>query len=84
MNALSEPQRLAFTNTYTNVTHSVTDFYSANMEEMLLGLRNRDVVMNGACGFFDLGGNSLAVCSAVHHGQVNKQDDTTSDYTSAK
>ncbi|SYX83930.1 hypothetical protein [Paenibacillus alvei] len=84
MNALSEPQRLAFTNTYTNVTHSVIDFYSANVEEMLLGLRSRNAKMNGVSGFFDPDGNSLAVCSAVHHGQVNKQDDTTSDYTSAK
>jgi len=79
-----DEQRLAFTNTYTNVTHSVIDFYSANVSEMLLGLRNRDVVMNGASGFFDPDGNSLAVCSAVHRGQVNKQDDITSDCKFAK
>ncbi|WP_268625251.1 hypothetical protein [Paenibacillus alvei] len=79
-----DEQRLAFTNTYTDVTHSVIDFYSANVEEMLIGLRSRNVMMNGVSGFFDPDGNSLAVCSAVHHGQVNKQDDTTSDCTFAK
>ncbi|MDT8977769.1 VOC family protein [Paenibacillus sp. chi10] len=65
-----DEQRLAFTNTYTDVTHSVIDFYSANVEEMLIGLRSRIVMMNGVSGFFDPDGNSLAVCSAVHYGQV--------------
>lgn len=48
-----DEQRLAFVNTYTNVTHSVIDFYSANVEPMLTGLRTRKVIMNGASGFFD-------------------------------
>lgn len=65
-----DERRLAFVNTYTNVTHSVIDFYSAHVEPMLAGLRGHKVKMNGVSGFFDPDGNSLAVCSAVHQGQV--------------
>ncbi|MGG4036506.1 VOC family protein [Paenibacillus cisolokensis] len=68
--ATEDEQRLAFVNTYTNVTHSVIDFYSANVEPMLSGLRSRGVQMNGVSGFFDPEGNSLAVCNAVHRGQL--------------
>ncbi|MBW7475582.1 sigma-70 family RNA polymerase sigma factor [Paenibacillus oenotherae] len=66
-----DEQRLGFVNTYTKVTHSVVDFYSANVEPMLTGLRTRKVKMNGTSGFFDPDGNSLAVCSAIHRGQVS-------------
>ncbi|MFC5404325.1 sigma-70 family RNA polymerase sigma factor [Cohnella soli] len=66
-----DEQRLAFVNSYANVTHSVIDFYTANVEPMLTGLRTRKVKMNGASGFFDPDGNSLAICSAVHRGQVS-------------
>jgi catechol 2,3-dioxygenase-like lactoylglutathione lyase family enzyme len=66
-----DEQRLAFVNTYTNVTHSVIDFYSANVTLLLTELQSRGVQMNGTGGFFDPDGNSLAVCSAVHRGQVN-------------
>lgn len=66
----ADEQRLAFVNTLTDVTHSVIDFYTANVEPMLTGLRARGVQMNGISGFFDPDGNSLAVCSAVHLGQV--------------
>jgi catechol 2,3-dioxygenase-like lactoylglutathione lyase family enzyme/predicted DNA-binding protein YlxM (UPF0122 family) len=68
-----DEQRLAFVNTYTNVTHSVIDFYSTNVEPMLTGFLTRGEKMNGASGFFDPDGNSLAVCNAVHRGQVSKK-----------
>lgn len=65
-----DDQRLAFVNTHTGVTHSVIDFYSANVKSILADLHVRGVRMNGASGFFDPDGNSLAVCSTVHRGQV--------------
>ncbi|WP_159882049.1 sigma-70 family RNA polymerase sigma factor [Paenibacillus puerhi] len=67
---LVDDQPLAFVNTHTKRTHSVIDFYSPDVELMLTGLRTRGVRMNGESGFFDPDGNSLAVCSAVHQGQV--------------
>ena len=65
-----DEQRLTFLNTYTNVTHSVIDFYSANVEPIIAGLRNRGVKMNGSSGFFDPDGNSLAISHIVHQGQL--------------
>ncbi|QMV42030.1 sigma-70 family RNA polymerase sigma factor [Cohnella cholangitidis] len=69
-----DEQRLTFKNTYTNVTHSVIDFYSADVDTFLTGLRNRKIPMNGQSGFFDPDGNSLAVCDAVHRGQARDKE----------
>lgn len=46
-------------NTYMNVTHSVIDFYSANVESLLSGVRACGEKMNGVCEFFDPDRNSL-------------------------
>ncbi|MDB5053710.1 MAG: polymerase sigma factor [Bacilli bacterium] len=69
----ADEQRLAFVNSNTNITHSVIDFYSSNVNLMLTDLRVRKVQLNGTSGFFDPDGNSLAVCNAVHQGQVQKE-----------
>ena len=66
-----DDRRLRFTNTRTGITHSVIDFYTPQQDDMLADLRSRVLAMNGRSGFYDPDGNSLAVCDAVHRGQVS-------------
>ncbi len=65
-----DPQRIVFVNTKTGITHSVFDFYVRDVGSFLEGLRAGGVAINGASGFFDPDGNSLAVCDALFPGQV--------------
>jgi catechol 2,3-dioxygenase-like lactoylglutathione lyase family enzyme len=64
------PERISFVNTNTGITHSVFDFYVRNVGSFLETLKASGIAINGASGFFDPDGNSLAVCDALFPEQI--------------
>ncbi|KRF13723.1 hypothetical protein ASG93_14160 [Paenibacillus sp. Soil787] len=71
-------QRLQFVNTSNDITHSVIDFYTANLEEFRNYLIEQHVEVgklnmnldHGGFGFKDPDGNLLSACNAIQRGQV--------------
>ena len=74
-------RNLSFTNTNTNIIHSVIDFYVPDLERYHIFLKEQGVevtginflpgmVGKGGFGFKDPDGNSLSVCNVTHQGQI--------------
>ncbi|MDD9271626.1 VOC family protein [Paenibacillus sp. GCM10023248] len=73
-----DTHRLQFVNTVNGITHSVVDFYTADLEAFRTYLIEQSVevgVLNmssdhGGFGFGDPDGNRLSACNAIQRGQV--------------
>jgi len=67
-------ERLGFTNSKTQIKHSVVDFYTPNLEELYKKLISQNVRVTelnlngdfGGFGFYDLDNNLFGACNTSH------------------
>lgn len=79
---------LSFLNTNTGVTHSVLDFYTADLKGFYEYLKDQDVELGtynadpddpnslGGFGFKDPDGNSLSACNVDHDKMIPSKSNT--------